>query len=37
MEKLAKIHIAGHNGIVGSAIWRKLANEGFMNMLLRDD
>ena len=33
MEKNAKIYIAGHNGLVGSAIYRKLAAEGYTNML----
>jgi GDP-L-fucose synthase len=35
MEKHAKIYIAGHNGMVGSAIVRKLKSEGFQNLLLR--
>ena len=28
MEKAAKIYVAGHNGMVGSAIVRKLEKEG---------
>lgn len=35
MEKSAKIHIAGHRGMVGSAILRKLEKEGFDNIITR--
>jgi GDP-L-fucose synthase len=35
MEKTAKIYIAGHNGMVGSAIVRKLKSEGFNNLISR--
>lgn len=35
MEKSAKIYIAGHRGMVGSAILRKLEKEGFNNFILR--
>ncbi len=35
MEKDAKIYVAGHRGLVGSAIVRKLRTEGFTNLLLR--
>ncbi len=35
MEKSAKIYIAGHRGMVGSAIWRKLVKEGFNNFVTR--
>ena len=35
MEKDAKIYVAGHNGMVGSAICRKLYAEGYTNLLLR--
>ncbi len=35
MEKGAKIYIAGHRGMVGSAITRKLQSEGYNNLLLR--
>lgn len=35
MEKSAKIYIAGHRGMVGSAIYRKLSAEGFTNFVLR--
>jgi GDP-L-fucose synthase len=35
MEKIAKIYIAGHRGMVGSAIRRKLNKEGFQNIIYR--
>lgn len=35
MEKSAKIYIAGHAGMVGSAIKRKLEKEGYGNFVLR--
>lgn len=35
MEKSAKIYIAGHRGMVGSAIKRKLEKEGFDNVVVR--
>lgn len=35
MDKLAKIYVAGHRGLVGSAIVRKLTAEGYSNLLLR--
>lgn len=35
MEKDARIFIAGHNGMVGSAILRKLKSLGFRNFVLR--
>jgi len=35
MDKSAKIFVAGHNGMVGSAIVRKLRSEGFDNLVLR--
>ena len=35
MEKSDKIYIAGHRGMVGSAIYRKLQKEGFNNILVR--
>ncbi|CAG5010207.1 GDP-L-fucose synthase [Dyadobacter sp. CECT 9275] len=35
MEKNAKIYIAGHRGMVGSAILRKLKSEGFTNFVVR--
>ncbi|MBN1112686.1 MAG: GDP-L-fucose synthase [Bacteroidales bacterium] len=33
MNKESKIYIAGHNGMVGSAIWRNLVNKGFKNLI----
>ena len=36
MEKTAKIYIAGHKGMVGSAILRKLEKEGFSNLITRN-
>ncbi|WP_092723630.1 GDP-L-fucose synthase family protein [Hydrobacter penzbergensis] len=35
MQKNAKIYVAGHRGMVGSAIVRKLEAEGYDNLLLR--
>lgn len=35
MEKNAKIYIAGHRGMVGSAIRRKLESEGYTNLTYR--
>lgn len=35
MEKNATIFIAGHNGLVGSALVRKLKSLGFTNLVLR--
>ncbi|MEM9822980.1 MAG: NAD-dependent epimerase/dehydratase family protein, partial [Bacteroidota bacterium] len=35
MEKNAKIYIAGHRGMVGSALHRKLQKEGFQHFVLR--
>ncbi len=35
MEKNAKIYIAGHRGMVGSAIYRKLKKEGFTQLITR--
>lgn len=34
MEKQKKIYIAGHRGMVGSAIYRKLKHEGFNNIVV---
>lgn len=33
MNKETKIYIAGHNGMVGSAIWRNLTSKGFHNLV----
>ncbi|WP_042371494.1 GDP-L-fucose synthase family protein [Bacteroides neonati] len=35
MEKQAKIYIAGHNGLVGSAIWKNLQAKGYTNLIGR--
>lgn len=35
MEKQAKIYVAGHRGMVGSAIYRKLKELGFENIIVR--
>nr|WP_294894566.1 GDP-L-fucose synthase [uncultured Pedobacter sp.] len=35
MEKSSKIYIAGHRGMVGSAILRKLEKEGYTNIVTR--
>lgn len=35
MNKDSKIYIAGHRGMVGSAILRKLKSEGFSNFILK--
>ncbi|WP_096030080.1 GDP-L-fucose synthase family protein [Campylobacter lanienae] len=35
MEKNSKIYIAGHRGLVGSAILRKLQNDGYLNLIYK--
>ena len=35
MEKNTKIYVAGHRGMVGSAILRKLQSEGYSNLVIR--
>ena len=35
MEKNAKIYVAGHRGMVGSAIVRELQRQGYMNIVTR--
>jgi GDP-L-fucose synthase len=35
MNKNSKIYIAGHSGMVGSALLRRLQKEGFSNFVLR--
>ncbi|RLG14986.1 MAG: GDP-L-fucose synthase [Candidatus Nanohalarchaeota archaeon] len=35
MNKNAKIYVAGHRGLVGSAIVRRLKSEGYNNLLLK--
>ncbi len=36
LDKLEKIFVAGHRGMVGSALIRRLEAEGFSNLLVRD-
>lgn len=36
MDKQARIYVAGHRGMVGSAIERKLRSEGFSNLVTRN-
>jgi len=36
MDKNSRIYIAGHKGMVGSAIYRKLHKEGFDNIITRN-
>lgn len=35
MEKNAKIYVAGHRGLVGSAIWKVLQQKGYQNLVGR--
>lgn len=35
MEKSAKIYVAGHRGLVGSAIWNNLKQKGYTNLVGR--
>ena len=37
MDKKAKIYVAGHTGLVGSALTRCLENNGYRNLLLRHE
>ena len=34
-NKNAKIYIAGHRGMVGSAVWRRLEQAGYTNLVGR--
>lgn len=36
MEKNSKIYVAGHNGLVGSAIVKNLKAKGYTNLIFRD-
>ena len=36
MNKEARIFVAGHRGLVGSALLRKLRSSGFSNLIIRD-
>ena len=33
ISKQTKIYIAGHKGMVGSAVWRKLESKGYANLI----
>jgi len=35
MEKTAKIYVAGHLGLVGSALWKALTDKGYTNLIGR--
>lgn len=35
LEKSAKIYVAGHRGLVGSAIWENLIQRGYTNLIGR--
>ena len=35
MDKNAKIYVAGHRGLVGSAIWKNLQDKGYTNLIGR--
>lgn len=36
MDRQAKIYVAGHTGLVGSAIVRRLKKDGYANLVLKD-
>ena len=36
MNKESRIFVAGHRGLVGSALLRKLQSDGFLNLITRD-
>ena len=33
LKKTTKIYIAGHSGMVGSAVWRALTSKGYTNLI----
>ena len=33
MDKNTKIYVAGHHGLVGSAIWNNLQSRGYTNLV----
>jgi len=35
MDKLSKIYVAGHLGLVGSALWKNLQSKGYTNLIGR--
>jgi len=36
MNKNSRIYIAGHNGLVGSALYRRLNSDGYSNLIVRN-
>lgn len=36
ISKLSKIYVAGHQGLVGSAIWKNLQGKGYTNLIGRN-
>ncbi|HBZ87716.1 MAG TPA: GDP-L-fucose synthase, partial [Candidatus Edwardsbacteria bacterium] len=36
MEKSSKIYVAGHAGLVGSAMLKQLKGKGYHNIILRE-
>ena len=36
IDQKSKIYIAGHKGLVGSAILRKLKSLGYKNLIIKD-
>ena len=36
ISKKSKIFVAGHNGLVGSAIVRRLKDQGYKNIILKN-
>ena len=36
MDRTSRIYVAGHRGLVGSAICRRLRRDGYSNLILRD-
>src|SRR5437868_3342681 len=35
LSKTARVYVAGHRGLVGSAIWRELERQGFTHLIGR--
>ena len=35
MDKTSKIYVAGHRGLVGSAIWNNVLSRGYTNLVGR--
>ena len=33
LDRAAKFYVAGHNGMVGAAVWRHLKDSGFTNLI----